>query len=351
MRTAVTDTGLGQVLRAEDDRRQPQLLAFAVELWDEVVQLGRAENATLFSKPVHVALSDAEAADACACALPELDLVVVTRGLVVALEAAVLRLIDAPDSPLGVHLAQAGKTASDPELQRGLRVVGLLEAALRFVLLHELAHLFYGHPAFLEQRLGDGAADWLRMTRHAAALDEALAPGARAGRERRALEVQADRYAADVSLMLALKEAWQAIGPGSALDASLQEGLERGAIAQWSAGMSIVFGLIESLHGDPPSHPHPRLRHVLAMQSALVVYTSNHRVGQQGEGPRLLVDPSDFLALGNEAQEEVERTWSRVGPPLPRRQPPTEEDYRALLDDIVRLFPRMPTRFEAGHVV
>jgi len=166
--------------------------------------------------------------------------------------------------------------------------------------------------------------------------------------DRHAMEIQADRYAADVTLMFAFRELWgQQLQFWSGSD-DIVKSLEKRAVQELGAAMTIVFNIVDSINSEFNTHPHPKFRWLAAMMSTLTVWTSTYRA----KSKKPYMNPDEFLNLFNAINVDTSDAWRRSGmPSIGSVADLKETDFRNLLERAIGLFPKLDSRFDKQHVV
>ena len=217
------------------------------------------------------------------------------------------------------------------------------------VFAHVLAHIFYGHHAYLE-KLDDSAYQYPflmaepknkdRLTRERYAMEIQAS--------RHAMEIQADRYAGDVTLTFAFREIWGHQFSSWSSSEKMLKSLEKRAIQEWGTALTIVFNVVESINTEFHTHPHPRYRRLATTMSANVVWASTFR----DKSKNIHTNPDEFLNILNDIQEEANDAWHCTYLPSIDPSPDLDEvQFRNLLDQAVQLFPKLDSRFDKYHVI
>jgi hypothetical protein len=353
IRAELLRIGFGAPLERPTDNVELSLLEDAEELWHEVINKGRAESQTLFLNEVKVVVTDADIANACAFPVNGTDVVAVTKGLLFNLHGIFNELLRHPMALTHVGVSQEERLLSKGAdmlrdrprcLQRREFSVGATRRALEFVLVHELAHHFYGHLQYLRERYHLAGMTILRM-----AESSTFEPRT----EFQAMEIQADRHAADVSLMRALAEASWDDSLGLFPPAGQPSPpLEHVAIQEWALALAGVFHLVAHVSQESETHPHPKLRRLASTMSGMLIVMSRERLQRRSPPREEYVLLSDtFLKLTNETHARLDKDWKFLDRPAQTRTEPSEEFFRGLMDRALVLQKELPSRFQKDHII
>ena len=111
--------------------------------------------------------------------------------------------------------------------------------------------------------------------------------------------------------------------------------------------LTVVFNIVESINNEFHTHPHPKYRKLATTMSAQVVWMSICR----DKSKNVHTNPSEFLDILNSIQDETNEAWRCANSPSVESTSLSESEFRILLDQAIRLFPKLDSRFDKHHVI
>lgn len=354
----LTKCNFGNESKVDNDPVFYNTVSDSHKILKTIIDAGEKENHLLFKKQVYYSITDSIYTQATAIATDDFDIVIITEGFINKIRKYICKLLSHPNTFINIgspdkesDIIQSSYTVTIlPNCPKRREIAnGAIQRALEFVFIHELAHIFYGHHAYLTKIFKSAYQypflmtqprdiDFIKKKKYAMEIQA----------DRHAMEIQADRYAGDVTLMFAFKEIWGQYNSYESISTDMIRSLEKSAIQEWGIALTIVFNIIESINPDFPTHPNPNFRRLAAMMSGQVVWMSAFR----DKLKNVQINPGEFLDIFNNISNEVNNAWRIANLPLRFfNSNLKEKDFDSLLDRAFNLFPKLDSRFDRDHIV